>query len=547
MAAASVAPTSFTTSPAPAFQVSPVASSAVSPTASAETPPATSAQGPGMRRIALLVGANQGGGDRVRLRYATRDAETLSRVLHELGGVQPEDTELLREPSRAAFLGALTRLRARLAAARTGADRVELVFYYSGHSDDDGLLLSGERVPYATLRGLIDALPADVRLVIVDSCSSGALTRTKGGVRRPAFLIDASQRVEGRVVLTSSSENEAAQESDSIQSSFFTHFLVSGLRGAADVTRDGRVSLTEAYQFAFAETLQRTERTSAGGQHPAYAMDLAGTGDLILTDLRTSSATLVLPEELSGRVYVRDAEGVLVAEMKKPAGRAVELGVPAGRYRVLVEKGGALSAGELELAVGARVSLANVALSPVQGERTVRRGPSEQDTKTAEAVYARERLRVEARPYPGAFVVGPFVPLVGASTLPIQFGDFYDRAGRPDLRARYDEAVATKDLLTYGGLAGELGLAALGIGVFTLVFLLPVTALEAAFAAILLVSGSAMGLAIVSGVVSIVGSFLEPNPIGLDEARAVAADHNAALRRRLGLPAEATAAKRRAP
>ena len=94
----------------------------------------------------------------------------------------------------------------------------------------------------------------------------------------------------GHAFLTSSSEDEAAQESDRIGASFFTHYLVSGLRGAADVTGEGKVSLNEAYQFAFHETLGRTSETQVGAQHPAYDIELSGTGDVVMTDLRQTSA-----------------------------------------------------------------------------------------------------------------------------------------------------------------------------------------------------------------------------------------------------------------
>ena len=63
--------------------------------------------------------------------------------------------------------------------------------------------------------------------------------------------------------LTSSSEDEASQESDQIGSSFFTHYLVSGLRGAADASDDDLVTLEEVYRYAREETLTRTASTFA--------------------------------------------------------------------------------------------------------------------------------------------------------------------------------------------------------------------------------------------------------------------------------------------
>ena len=137
----------------------------------------------------------------------------------------------------------------------------------------------------------------------------------------------------GHAFLTSSAETEAAQESDRIGASYFTHYLVSGLRGAADMSGEGKVTLNEAYQFAFNETLGRTVDTKGGAQHPSYDINLSGTGDVVMTDLRQTSATLVLGEELDGRFFVRNAKQELVVELYKPYGRQVELGARAGRLR----------------------------------------------------------------------------------------------------------------------------------------------------------------------------------------------------------------------
>ena len=61
--------------------------------------------------------------------------------------------------------------------------RTEVIFYYSGHSDDVGLLLDGQEYSYLDLRQRIQALGADVRVAIVDSCSSRPTTAgsTAGG------------------------------------------------------------------------------------------------------------------------------------------------------------------------------------------------------------------------------------------------------------------------------------------------------------------------------------------------------------------------------
>ena len=297
----------------------------------------TAENNPGLRRFGIFIGANDGGGDRVLLEYATTDARAMIKVMEEMGGIEPGDSMLLRNPDRRSINRSFARLRASINDARSKSRRVEFLLYYSGHSDETGILLSDERFEYRELRDNIINMGADVNIAILDSCSSGAFTRLKGGTRQTPFLFDESVTTKGHAFLTSSSEDEAAQESDAIGGSFFTHYLVSALRGAADSTRDGRVTLNEAYDYAFNETLSRTSATLAGPQHPAHEISLTGSGELVLTDLRVASAGLVIAEDLSGRFFIKDTSGRMVAEVRKEPGIALTLALPAGSYTMTVE------------------------------------------------------------------------------------------------------------------------------------------------------------------------------------------------------------------
>ncbi len=402
-------------------------------------PPATVA------RFALLAGANYGGLDRVRLKYAESDAQAMARVLTELGGVEPADQLVVIDPDPARLEAAFTRMAGMLEAAADRGARREFVFYYSGHSDESGLKLGGQHVPYTDLRKRVQALPADVRVAVLDSCASGAFTRTKGGVRRRPFLVDASTKVRGFAVLTSASDDEAAQESDRVGGSFFTHYLVSGLRGAADVSQDGKVTLAEAYQYAFDETLRRTEQTRVGPQHPNYDFHLAGAGELILTDLRGTAALLQLDPGLVGRLFIRDTRGRLVAEVNKVGGQPMSLGLEPGTYQLTLDTGEGLLAGSLALAAGARTRLELGALAAVAAEATTARGgPAASQARPGAAVEQRAAERVA---YEDQFFALQFVPGVGTTA-------FADKPVRHHLSfnilAGYGAAL---DGLELGGLA----------------------------------------------------------------------------------------------
>lgn len=335
--------------------------------------PARAADAP-LRRFAVVAGASFGGAGRTPLRYAASDARDVSRVLRRLGGVALDDLQLLDEPDSAALRAALGKVAAEAEGARRAGGRVELFVYYSGHSDEQGLLLGASRLEYAELRRELDRVPADVRVAILDSCASGAITRAKGGVHRPPFLLDESSRVKGHAFLTSSAADEAAQESDRLHASFFTHALLTGLRGAADASGDGVVTLNEAYQFAFRETLAGTEATQAGPQHATYDIGLVGSGDVVMTDLRRADALLVIPEPLDGRVFVRTAAGQLVAELRKVRGARVELALEEGRYDVRVASDRKMLGATITLAASGRLVLDETKLWPVPVEVNATRG-----------------------------------------------------------------------------------------------------------------------------------------------------------------------------
>jgi hypothetical protein len=78
-------------------------------------------------------------------------------------------------------------------------------------------------------------------------------------------------------------------------------------------------------------------------------MNLAGTGDVVMTDIRQTSAGLVLDKSLYGRFYIRDRQEHLIAELYKSEGRQMVLGLEAGAYRIHLEREGELFVAHIEL------------------------------------------------------------------------------------------------------------------------------------------------------------------------------------------------------
>ncbi len=312
-------------------------------------PQVRAAEEEGTVRLSLLVGANDGGAGREQLRYAVSDAVALRNVLIEMGGVRYEDGLLEVNPNRKALLTALQELERRARDASRRFRRVEVIFYYSGHSDAEGLLLEEERFEYTQLKKRLDEIQADVRIAILDSCYSGVFTRLKGGTRQAPFLGETGYDMKGYAFLSSSSVDEASQESDRLEGSFFTHALLAGMRGAADHNGDGRVTLNELYQFSYNETLTRTRTSHAGPQHPNYSIRMSGTGDVIMTKTEAAGSRLTLGDGIYGRVLIHRGSGTPVVEIHKEAGRSTILALAAGSYTVLYDTGEILKEAKLDL------------------------------------------------------------------------------------------------------------------------------------------------------------------------------------------------------
>ncbi|MBI4819622.1 MAG: caspase family protein [Deltaproteobacteria bacterium] len=291
-----------------------------------------------VRRIALLVGSNDGGPGSERLRYAHIDAKKLRSVLVELGGFRESDIETVWEPTEAQLADALDRLQRRVVEAKAVAESTTALVYYSGHARAGELLLGENRFSLGRLRKAIEVSGADVRLGVIDACESGEMTRRKGGRPAPSFLLalDQPESARGVVLMTSSSEGEESQESDEVGGSFFTHYLTSGLRGDADASGDSKVTLSELYQYTYNKTVAETARSRAGVQHPTYSYDLAGgNAQIVLSDLSLGRSGVVFPEALAGHYLVLDARREMIAiELDKTAGAMRRVALAPGEYVV---------------------------------------------------------------------------------------------------------------------------------------------------------------------------------------------------------------------
>jgi hypothetical protein len=331
-------------------------------------------------RFAIIIGNNIGAPDEPALRYAETDALRIYDVLRELGGYEPTNMALLRgadaETVRSSLIAWNDRIRERSSAPNT---EVVLFVYYSGHADPERLHLGGTALRMTELAQLVRGSAAQFRLVVLDACHSGAVTRTKGARVKPAFALPSEHGAgEGVAFLTATTADEDAQESDALGGSFFTHAFVSALLGAADRNHDGRVVLDEAYQYAYEATLRATSRTLAGTQHASFRYDYSGRGDIVLTAPAAHGeerATLHFPA--TGEfLLLRDSEsGTVVADLGGHADNR-QLSVAPGRYFVRARLPEVLYEGTIDARAGSSHEIDLGGFTRIAYSRLVRKGLS---------------------------------------------------------------------------------------------------------------------------------------------------------------------------
>ncbi len=218
---------------------------------------------PGPRSALIIATSTYADSQLRQLRSPVRDAEDFAAVLAdpEIGNFSV--SQLIDQPE--------WRIRREIAAFLHGRDTEETVLIYvscHGIQDERGKLYfaatdTDTKLHYATairasdLLVELDDCPASLQILILDCCFSGAFNENN---RAPQGEFDLGRELrghsQGREVLTASRAFEYSFEGeplgDEITGSVFTTGLVEGIRtGAADTDKDGRITVEEAYGYAF--------------------------------------------------------------------------------------------------------------------------------------------------------------------------------------------------------------------------------------------------------------------------------------------------------
>ncbi len=300
---------------------------------------------PAQRRITIIVGNNVSENrSAARLRYADDDAVRyyqlfapqsdrtilLSTLDDETQKFYPELKQIAREPSRDNLLRVLRRLKQQIPLA--DLPQTEILFIYGGHGNIDAKgmgyleLLRGNFSRDDLRELLIEAFPGARIHIILDSCKSYFMAFSRGKrVREDQTYALAVRNFLDREIhaqypgvgfILSTSGDRDTHEWEQYRGGIFSHELVSGLLGPADLNLDGNIEYSEIAAFIAAANVRLAET-----HVELRVMVRPPPNDLNakLVDLSRflNVAIVHFPQAMSGHYLVEDARGIRVADFHK--------------------------------------------------------------------------------------------------------------------------------------------------------------------------------------------------------------------------------------
>jgi len=214
-------------------------------------------------RYAVVIGIERYRQNLPSVEFASHDASIMREYLTKTLGYPDENVVMLLNEQAAK--SDLEKYIERWLPNRVDKDS-SVLLYYSGHGAPNPTTQEGFLVPYDgdptfleitgySLKRLYEQmgkLPAREVLVVLDSCFSGSGGRSviaKGA--RPLVVSIENPLLTGDkvVVLTASSASQISSTYDQKNHGLFTYFFLKGLQSAADEKKNGRIDLSELYDY----------------------------------------------------------------------------------------------------------------------------------------------------------------------------------------------------------------------------------------------------------------------------------------------------------
>ena len=289
----------------------------------------------------------------------------------------PEEAALARPPDTRELGRVLEELQARFAEDREAGRTSQLVVFYSGHGRRGPpalALLDGTLTQAVLYDDVLAALPARYVHLFVDAGHADSVVRARGEPKEisaevvPVSDEDVARWIEdsslsrfpqvGAMVATAA--DGRSHEWDLLGRGVFTHEVVSGLRGGADINGDRRIEYSELHAFVSAANRQ-VDAPRAKLDVVVRSPALNARAPIVDLSSAPGLAWIEGGTHRFGRFFVEDDRGTRLLDSHAEPGHRIRVAVPGGVPLRLVSREGEAA---LRLSPGERVDLSELTLEP---------------------------------------------------------------------------------------------------------------------------------------------------------------------------------------
>ncbi len=196
------------------------------------------------------------------LQYSSKDAFQIYTLLTETGKTQISKDNIVLLLDDYATKQNILFVAGRLFAKAKANDRI--IFYFSGHGLPNYLMpfdatsLSESYISFEELKGTFRTSKATSKFCIIDACHANSV---KGASSKMPTL--KNNRLSNEpfqiAVMVSAQAFQSSFEVGQLKQGVFTHFLLKGLKGAADKNKDSILNIGELHKYVYAHVKEYTK------------------------------------------------------------------------------------------------------------------------------------------------------------------------------------------------------------------------------------------------------------------------------------------------
>lgn len=238
------------------------------------------------------------------LNFTNADAMAFSYLLTDENRCQiPEDNVRLLVDEDATLYAIKDAISGWL--ARKAGPESTMIIFYAGHGDVEPDrtsmskdALSNYLLPYDAnasnlyasalskdeFQGLVRTVRCKRSVILMDACHSGGVATTgsrKMSVGYSRDLYSSLSEGAGCTVIAAAAPHQLSWEDKELGHGIFTHHLLEALRGEADLDGDGRITMTEVFDYLKRKVPESARKFGGAEQTPIFMADMSE--DIVLT------------------------------------------------------------------------------------------------------------------------------------------------------------------------------------------------------------------------------------------------------------------------